>query len=274
MDQAFVPEKTSKLVIRVKIDNSSIPEVAINSEATHSKKIKISLAVLGCIGIALTYNFLKTSPEEPLFEKEVQSEEVVDTIKIPEQLTLVEEVVPNELSKLEMDSKPTLTIANVMPVREEPLTPAKPNAIANNKPQKEALTLAPEKIPSVEVLPTLVAKKHVIRSDHIARSQLTNGIKSREPIDELTDVVAAKKEGLRRIYFFTELRGLKGQVVRHQWIHGKKVESELSFKVGGNRWRVNSSKRLNPAAMGDWHIKVLNNKNEILVSRDFSYQLP
>jgi hypothetical protein len=47
---------------------------------------------------------------------------------------------------------------------------------------------------------------------------------------------------------------------------------EKSFEVGGDRWRVWTSKTLLPDWTGTWTVKVLNEDGSVLERKTFEYQ--
>ncbi len=108
--------------------------------------------------------------------------------------------------------------------------------------------------------------------NNIARALFTNGISKREPIDNITGQLTAAPKELKKLYYFTELRGLKGQTITHQWQYDNKVVAKIKFKIRGNRWRVYSSKYLQPHKKGDWQVIVKNGKGNPLETSQFTYQ--
>ncbi len=105
---------------------------------------------------------------------------------------------------------------------------------------------------------------------HIARAAFTSAISDREPVDNVTQVSAQTK----RIFFFTELRGMGGQTVVHRWVHEGTVMAEVPFNVGAPRWRVWSSKNLLPAWMGDWQVFVIDADGNEVGGASFTYGPP
>lgn len=101
----------------------------------------------------------------------------------------------------------------------------------------------------------------------IARSLFTTGIIDREPADNITELTTADN----RVFYYTVLLGMEGQTVAHRWTHNGEVMAEVSFNVGGPRWRVWSSKGLVAGWTGDWAVSVVNAAGEILGGNRFSY---
>jgi hypothetical protein len=102
----------------------------------------------------------------------------------------------------------------------------------------------------------------------VARAQFTNAVQNHEPVDQLTTLTNDKTH----IVFFTELKDLANQKVTHRWEYQGKVMSEVSFDVGGDRWRVFSSKTLDPSWTGEWKVSVLDGNGSTLSANTFTYE--
>ena len=74
-----------------------------------------------------------------------------------------------------------------------------------------------------------------------------------------------------RIYYFTEIRDMAGQTVTHRWEHDGQVMAEVPFEVGGDRWRVYSSKNLEPSWTGEWKASVVDGSGATLSANTFTY---
>jgi len=103
----------------------------------------------------------------------------------------------------------------------------------------------------------------------VSRALFTIGIDNREPVI-MVDSISA--DSYNSISFFTELNGMSGETVTHQWMFDDKVMFEKSFEVGADRWRVWTSKTLLPDWTGTWTVKVLNEDGSLLERKTFEYQ--
>jgi len=102
----------------------------------------------------------------------------------------------------------------------------------------------------------------------VARTAFTTAIEDREPVDNLVRV----PNTIDRIYFFSDLRGLDGEIVTHRWEYNGQVMAEVKFRVGsGARWRVYSSKNLLPEWTGKWTVVVLDEAGWPLKASMFEY---
>ena len=95
----------------------------------------------------------------------------------------------------------------------------------------------------------------------VARHQFTTSIENREPVDALTDVM-----NVNPIYYFTELTGYQDSAVTHRWVFNGEVMAEVTFNVGGPRWRVYSSKQLLPEWDGEWKVEVVDQAGVVVAS--------
>jgi hypothetical protein len=102
----------------------------------------------------------------------------------------------------------------------------------------------------------------------VSRTAFTSAVENREPTDKLSSLTNDQGE----ILFFTELRDMAGQSVIHRWEHGGKIFAEVPFQVGGNRWRVYSSKQLDPSWTGTWKASVVSANGETLSVSTFNYE--
>ena len=135
--------------------------------------------------------------------------------------------------------------------------------------------IVPDTIPTVKETPTAAAENISPKTDdsekqkgRVARAIFTSAIVDREPVDNLTEVSG----DAQRVFFFTDLRELAGQIVTHRWEYNGKVMAEVTFKVGdGARWRVYSSKNLLPEWSGQWTVVVSNESGWPLDTRVFDY---
>jgi hypothetical protein len=100
---------------------------------------------------------------------------------------------------------------------------------------------------------------------------LTSNVRSREPVDQLGSVIEAE-QGIRKLFYFTEIRNLRGERIIHRWEYEGKVIFEKSFPIGSNRWRVYSSKRLTPSMTGRWQVSILDSEGDLLTRSTFLYQ--
>lgn len=104
----------------------------------------------------------------------------------------------------------------------------------------------------------------------VALAQFTTAIENREPIDQVTFV----QNDVRKVFFYTDLRGLEGQTINHRWLYDGTVRADVAFEVRGPRWRVWSSKQMLPDLIGDWTVEIVTQEGEVIASETFTYTPP
>ena len=86
------------------------------------------------------------------------------------------------------------------------------------------------------------------------------------------NIVSEIDNNIKKIYFYTNLRNLKGQTITHRWSYNGKNMAEVIFHPKSNRWRVYSSKNLWHTWLGEWKVEVVNENSQILLTRTFKYK--
>jgi len=104
----------------------------------------------------------------------------------------------------------------------------------------------------------------------VLRIQFTTAIKDREPVDNLTELNNGTAE---KIYCFTELTDLTGQVVTQSWEYRGQVVSEARFRVESPHSRTWSSHLLTPDRPGSWTVVILSASGKVLAERTLDYNL-
>ena len=121
------------------------------------------------------------------------------------------------------------------------------------------------------IISSLIISINVLASDwpheNISNAEFAMDIKDRTPLN----IIEELDNSFGKIYFFTNIRNLQGQSIRHRWIYKNKVMAEVEFDINGPRWRVWSSKNLWPTWLGEWSVEVLNANSEVLYIKEFNY---
>jgi hypothetical protein len=105
-------------------------------------------------------------------------------------------------------------------------------------------------------------------SDTVVRAVFTTTVTDREPADQITSLT----NDVQQVYFYTELKDLEGQTVTHKWEHAGEVKAAVSFDVKAPRWRVWSSKTLDPSWTGEWTVSVIDGSSATLAQARLNYE--
>ncbi|MGH8654017.1 MAG: DUF2914 domain-containing protein [Gammaproteobacteria bacterium] len=161
-------------------------------------------------------------------------------------------------------------------VRSVALPEAEPDQVADNR----ADMPAPPQLPSEKLAATAPPPRSnepatvSLTSDsaRIARALFTNAIRGGEPTDAEGPVIFSQGNSSKSLYFFTELRGLQGETVRHRWEYQGKPVLSIPFKIGSDRWRVYSNKRLPANMTGNWRVVIADSSGAVIAAKEFRYQ--
>ena len=105
-------------------------------------------------------------------------------------------------------------------------------------------------------------------SDIVVRAVFTTAVADREPADQITSL----KNDVQQVYFYTELKDLEGQTVTHKWEYAGEVKAEVRFDVKAPRWRVWSSKKLDPSWTGEWTVSVVDGSGATRAQAKLNYE--
>jgi len=126
---------------------------------------------------------------------------------------------------------------------------------------------AAEEIPSAPATDSAEQPTIQEATGSVARSGFSSAIVDREPVDQIGELPATAD----RVYFFTELMGLEGETVTHRWTFEDQTMAEVPFEVRGPRWRVHSSKLLQPGWEGTWTVTVVDSSGHKLAESQVHY---
>lgn len=120
---------------------------------------------------------------------------------------------------------------------------------------------------TAEVRPAAAAKLSVPAAGMVTRAFFTSDIKNHEPVND----IATLSNDKTHIAYFTEIQDMAGQVVTHRWEYNGQIMFEMPFQVRASRWRVYSTKTLDPVWLGEWKASVVDAAGGSLSVNTFSY---
>lgn len=103
----------------------------------------------------------------------------------------------------------------------------------------------------------------------VERSQLTDMIAQREPVNDLGQTVNVSASGMRKIYFFTQINNLAHQQITHRWLYQGEEKAAVTLNIGSDNWRTYSSKLIPAYWSGEWQVQVWYGDLQ-LVTQDFT----
>jgi hypothetical protein len=95
-----------------------------------------------------------------------------------------------------------------------------------------------------------------------SRVAFTTRIANKEPTSNLAEV----DHSAQQLIFFTELKNLTGETVRHRWVYNDQIVYEKAFNVGAARWRVWTQKTIT-TYRGTLTVEILNGAGNVIQSQ-------
>ncbi len=108
-----------------------------------------------------------------------------------------------------------------------------------------------------------------IRDKRISRAVIARSLSEKEPVDIISGAVKVVKDKATAVYFFTEINGMKGQRLYHQWLYKNKTLFKRKINILGNHWRASTSKLIVYSQKGEWRVMLVNKSGRSLAEVKF-----
>lgn len=102
------------------------------------------------------------------------------------------------------------------------------------------------------------------------RAQLTTGIINNEPVDELSFPLKISKKGSTWIYYFVELKAMKGKTVYHEWLLDGLLISRKKVNISDELWRTSSRQVFKYTSENNWTVRLVDEAGEVLNEKHFN----
>lgn len=109
-----------------------------------------------------------------------------------------------------------------------------------------------------------------LSSAAVKRFSLAQSVLNREPRGDLDDITY-NAAGFTSVSAFSEVIGLNGEVLHYRWLQEGTEVAVVRVRVGANRWRSHSTKRMDRSMEGPWRVELLDSKGTLLASIDFVF---
>ncbi|MCG7563931.1 MULTISPECIES: DUF2914 domain-containing protein [Pseudoalteromonas] len=284
---------TQRIVIKTAVTKASEAPAKSVTYQYHWRRIGVvgSAAAFGLA--ALFYGIVNSvsADEQPVttmntYQQPEQADGVIDTADSdflepaseperrlasePVSATLVSEPVVAELPQATAN---LVVSATVVKSQDEPELTDEEAVVADEQ-ETADLTVdydnsnAPTKRFAEDAQVASVAMAAQVDTKHISRAVLTTEVMNREPVNVLKDSVE-QSAFADKLYFFTEVRGLQGQTIRHLWFHQDQLMAEIDLAISAYRHRTYSSKNIMPSQSGQWRIEVITADDRLLAQKTF-----
>lgn len=254
-----------KIVVKLKYGASASPHHGSSSSPKQLEYAwnykRIAFAMLSVVGLGLFGYGLLTGLPVPEVSESTGEMDVLSELEISKKPPPVAEVLTNDRQSSSIqpgenprpEEIPTVTGSEAVDSLTEKIRPGE-RLVA-----QQALS---EQGGSELTIADAAAFQEVAKIDtpeiteNVVRAQFAWGIKEKEPAGEIRSPAILQRGDSVALYFFSELKGMNGQTLTHQWSHNGTVAVSKNFRVDGDRWRVFSSKQLNSDLLGEWKVAI------------------
>ncbi|MDP1663555.1 MAG: DUF2914 domain-containing protein [Methylobacter sp.] len=221
------------------------------------KRILLAAGVLVFILAALFY-VINNDPQKN--DSDNTAVVVADTIE--KKVTPQVEIKEIEIKKPD-SSKQAVTKTNL------PIKPTK-EATKKNKPASDITVKTAVKKQSTEKVIKDIGYSKV--NHHVTRAVLTYDINNKEPVGEIARAVNVSRKKPAWIYYFTELKSMKGSKVYHEWLKNDVIVSKQELIISGDTWRTSSRKLLTVSENGKWSVRLIDEHGQLLNEKFFKVE--
>jgi Na+-transporting methylmalonyl-CoA/oxaloacetate decarboxylase gamma subunit len=196
-----------------------------------------------------------------------KEQQKVDSVNLP---------APVNSTEQQVSPKPE---AKQPELKKQEISAPLPNEVSPSLKSKNAIIKIKKPTASVEPIKkqadSKITKEHEHEHTHahvVSRSLVTYGIKNKEPVGEIAGSLKLSGKKPTWVYYFTELKGMKGSRVYHEWLKNGSLVSKMAIVIAGDAWRTSSRKLLTESDKGKWTVKIVDENNRFLNERTFKVE--
>ena len=261
---------------------------------THWDRIIMALVVIAVVIGVSVYALLADDEPNRVDSMQNQPELSAEAIdrdaeKAPESLVGTElhnKKVNNKTGNKESEGKDSISTAHIVQSLDTPkaneaeLKKSKAvTPVISSSTQKPIQTKTSSPLPeqtqaSENVLMTAKPAVVSIKQNTISRAVLTQELKEKEPVSMLPYTVELPPEGIIKVMLFTEMKGLRGTTLYHEWYRNEVRQARVKIPVNVRQQRSHSSKYINTQMTGEWLVRVVDDKSKVYVEAGFSVTNP
>ncbi len=115
-------------------------------------------------------------------------------------------------------------------------------------------------------------QEHLEVNHNVSRASLTYKIDNKEPVGEVVRTIGINRKKPVWVYYFTELKAMKGKRVYHEWLKNGVMVSRQALVISGDSWRTSSRKLLSGSDKGSWAVRLVDEKGRLLNEKNFKVE--
>ncbi len=176
------------------------------------------------------------------------------------------------VNALENQAAPQIEVKNLNLPRQ---VVAETNPLINSKKElnkKAASTPVKQLIKTQRKEKVINDRVYLKVNPNVSRALLTYAINNKEPVGEIVKDVDISHKKPILVYYFTELKSMKGSKVYHEWLKNGAVVSRQGLAVLDDTWRTSSRKLLSDSEKGNWTVRLVDRNGQILNEKNFKVE--
>ncbi len=218
------------------------------------KRILLAVGVLVLMFASLIYSINNDTQKIDVDN----ATELVDAIE--KQATPPDEVKETEIKNLGLPKQAVVETNSLVNPKKDP---NKINKQTAGNPVKEVI----KKQPNEKVI-----KERGYSKANVQRASLTYAINNKEPVAEIVKAVDISHKKPVWLYYFTELKAMKGSKVYHEWLKNGVIVSRQTLVISGDTWRTSSRTLLSDSDKGNWTVRLVDKNGQLLNEKNFKVE--
>lgn len=107
----------------------------------------------------------------------------------------------------------------------------------------------------------------------VVRALLTNKVEKNEPGHNIALPLKISRKETIGVYYFVELKGMKGKTVYHEWVLNDTPVSRKKVNISADPWRTSSKQVIAYTMNNDWKARLVDESGKVLVEKAFNLEL-
>lgn len=109
----------------------------------------------------------------------------------------------------------------------------------------------------------------IIYDKRVIRASLNKELRNGEPSQPVTMPVKLLPDQVLEIFYFSEIKRMKDQVLFHYWFKNGQLVYKKSFDVETDKFKLISSRKLTEKDIGEWQVTLIDQKGKHFSEANF-----
>lgn len=275
---------SQKIVITANMNRNTGTAVPKVTYQWHWRRIATAALLVGLALMVFAYSLMGSVNAEQNDSPSIESTQLNSITKVVEQQSeLIDEplITQHDTQVSVSSDTPELTVTVIDSELDTGAEAVPEVALQGITSQDDAVIEEPQE-PKLEVAQAnasqdnFAATAHIasvalgakIDTDKVSRAVLTRNVVEREPVNVFKADIRFS-EFAESLAFFSELKNLQGQRIRHIWRYENQVMASIELNVTSPRYRTYSNKHILPEQTGQWRVDVVDEQDHLLAQKEF-----